>query len=153
MSTSPSSGRIAPAAILSSVDLPAPLSPRSPCTSPALTVRSAPSRARTCPYHFVTPRSSSAGGRPSLIDLRLRDVDALLVLGLVDVCLRQRAEPGQVLLGQLLALQRLDRGLDGAAAEVAQLHRDHGLLVTLLQVVDRGGKPVERDDLDLPDLP
>ncbi|CKR47832.1 Uncharacterised protein [Mycobacterium tuberculosis] len=40
------------------VDLPAPLGPRKPCTSPSRTVRSSPSSARTDPKCLVSPRIS-----------------------------------------------------------------------------------------------
>src|SRR3954451_11216027 len=46
---------------LTSVDLPAPLSPTSPTTSPALTWKSTSSRAWTAPKRLLTPRSSSSG--------------------------------------------------------------------------------------------
>ena len=47
--SSPESGAIAPATILTSVDLPAPFSPSSACTEPARTVKSAPASATTPP--------------------------------------------------------------------------------------------------------
>ena len=37
------------------VDLPDPLGPRKPCTSPAATSKSSPSRAVTAPKRFTTP--------------------------------------------------------------------------------------------------
>src|SRR3954453_9060410 len=46
---------------LTSVDLPAPLSPTRPTTSPAPTSKSTPSRAWTAPKRLLTPRSSSSG--------------------------------------------------------------------------------------------
>src|SRR3954452_16830005 len=46
---------------LTSVDLPAPLSPTRPTTSPAPTLKSTPSRAWTAPKRLLTPRSSSSG--------------------------------------------------------------------------------------------
>src|SRR5581483_3569659 len=45
-----------------SVDLPAPFSPRSACTSPARTSKSTPSFAITPGNRFVIPRTSSTGG-------------------------------------------------------------------------------------------
>src|SRR5579872_3585435 len=42
-----------------SVDLPAPLWPTTPTHSPALSEKSAPSRARTAPYDFSTPMKST----------------------------------------------------------------------------------------------
>src|SRR3954452_8012574 len=48
--SSPSSARIV-------VDLPAPLGPRKPCTSPGRTCRSSPSRARTLPKLLTRSRT------------------------------------------------------------------------------------------------
>ena len=48
-----------------SVDLPAPLSPSTQVTSPALTLRLMPSRALTLPKYLVSPASSSTGFAPS----------------------------------------------------------------------------------------
>src|SRR5213595_1501666 len=55
-----------PAIDLTSVDLPAPLSPTKPTTSPALTAKSTRSRAWTGPNRLLTP-SSSRSGAPSAI--------------------------------------------------------------------------------------
>src|SRR5437870_3562103 len=49
---SPASGRSAPAMSLRRVDLPAPFSPTTACTSPAATARSTASRAVTPGYRF-----------------------------------------------------------------------------------------------------
>ena len=66
------------------VDLPDPLGPRKPCTSPASTVRSSPSRARTVPNFLTRPRISMGVltpptiGRPTAPGrtcLRVGDVD------------------------------------------------------------------------------
>src|SRR6478672_2054625 len=43
------------------VDLPAPLGPRKPCTSPWFTSRSSPSSARTLPKFFTRPRAETTG--------------------------------------------------------------------------------------------
>src|SRR5580765_3048084 len=43
------------------VDLPAPFGPRKPCTSPAVTVSSSPSRARTWPNVLTRPCTSITG--------------------------------------------------------------------------------------------
>src|SRR3954453_13858168 len=56
---SPSSGRYRPYRQFISVDLPAPFSPSSACTSPARTSRSIRSFAVKSPKRFVMPRSSS----------------------------------------------------------------------------------------------
>src|SRR3982750_3578173 len=54
------------AIVFTSVDLPAPLSPTRPTTSPALTAKSTRSRAWTGPNRLLTP-SSSRSGVPSAI--------------------------------------------------------------------------------------
>src|SRR5436305_15332090 len=59
--TVPPSGGLIPAIALTSVDLPAPLSPTRPTTSPALTVKSTRSRAWTGPNRLLTPSSSRSG--------------------------------------------------------------------------------------------
>lgn len=59
--TSPSSGRCAPASTLISVDFPAPFCPSRQCTSPASTSRSTPSRARTPGNCLTMPRIASSG--------------------------------------------------------------------------------------------
>src|SRR3954471_5209235 len=51
-----------PAIALTLVDLPAPLSPTSPTTSPALTAKSTRSRAWTGPNRLLTPSRSRSGG-------------------------------------------------------------------------------------------
>ena len=51
---------MSPSKILMVVDLPAPLGPRKPCTSPSATVRSSPSSARTEPKLFVRFETSMA---------------------------------------------------------------------------------------------
>src|SRR5579862_5694740 len=127
--------------------------------------RSTPASARTCPYRFETPRSSSAGVRSADINVRalnglglpLRhrralDVDALLVLRQREVRFGEHAVADEDLLWQALTLQRLDRRLDGAATEILELDRDVGLLVAVLKVADRRRKPIQRDDLHLGDL-
>src|SRR5919198_4725098 len=50
-----------PAIVFTSVDLPAPLSPTSPTTSPGATSRSTSSSACTAPNLLLTPRSESKG--------------------------------------------------------------------------------------------
>src|SRR5437763_364362 len=56
---SPRSGCSAPVRHLISVDLPAPLSPMIPRTSPALSTRSTSARPITCPNVLTRPRASS----------------------------------------------------------------------------------------------
>src|SRR5436305_8574898 len=53
-----------PEIVLTSVDLPAPLSPTRPTTSPALTSRLTPSRACTAPNLLLTPRMESKAPLP-----------------------------------------------------------------------------------------
>src|SRR6202162_6120125 len=65
----PDVGVSVPDRILTSVLLPAPLSPIRATTSPARTSKLAPDSALTWPYTFVMPRASSA----SLIDPLLID--------------------------------------------------------------------------------
>ena len=60
----PSSAAWMPAIVFTSVDLPAPLSPTRPTTSPAWTAKSTRSRAWTGPNRLLTP-SSSRSGAPS----------------------------------------------------------------------------------------
>src|SRR5215204_2124524 len=59
--TVPSVGATTPEMHLMSVDLPAPLGPTMQCTSPGMTSKSTPSRARTPGYCLTTPRTSSTG--------------------------------------------------------------------------------------------
>src|SRR4029078_2690577 len=61
MRTVPSVGATTPEMHLMSVDLPAPLGPTMQCTSPGMTSKSTPSRARTPGYCLMTPRTSSNG--------------------------------------------------------------------------------------------
>ena len=58
---SPRSGRCTPPRMRTSVDLPAPFSPTSACTSPASTSKSTPSSARVAPKCLDTPRALPAG--------------------------------------------------------------------------------------------
>src|SRR5215469_13634859 len=57
----PLSGGYTPARILTRVDLPAPFSPRSACTSPARSSTDPSTRARTAPKDFSACRSASTG--------------------------------------------------------------------------------------------
>src|SRR5579863_5542346 len=61
MRNSPRSGVIAPDKILTSVDLPAPLSPISATTSPGATASDTPVSAVTCPKCLETPCADSTG--------------------------------------------------------------------------------------------
>ena len=55
--TCPRSGASTPASSFSSVDLPAPLGPTTPTTSPGATVREMPSRIVWAPWAFATSRA------------------------------------------------------------------------------------------------
>src|SRR5437667_12479383 len=57
---SPALGAISPRSIRIVVDLPAPLGPRKPCTSPVLTARSRPSSARVRPNDLYRPDTEIA---------------------------------------------------------------------------------------------
>src|SRR3954451_5072730 len=59
-----------PAIALTRVDLPAPLSPTRPTTSPALTVKSTRSNAWTGPNRLLMPSSSRSGVPPAAISTR-----------------------------------------------------------------------------------
>src|SRR5690349_18254385 len=59
-----------PAIALTSVDLPAPLSPTRPITSPAWTAKSTRSRAWTGPNRLLTPSSSRSGVPSAAISAR-----------------------------------------------------------------------------------
>ena len=61
MSISPESAGCAPARIFISVDLPAPFSPTSACTSPAITSNETPSSART-PGNVLTMSRIASNG-------------------------------------------------------------------------------------------
>src|SRR6516162_2617448 len=60
---SPSSGRTAPARILTSVLLPAPFSPRSACTVPGKISRLTSASARTPPYRLEMCKAATTGAR------------------------------------------------------------------------------------------
>src|SRR3546814_11721095 len=59
-STPPASARSSPRSTLIVVDLPEPLGPRKPCTSPVATSRSRPSRARVGPNVLTIPHAEIA---------------------------------------------------------------------------------------------
>src|SRR3954447_8852961 len=93
--TVPASGLSAPATIFTSVDLPAPFSPRRACTEPARTVKSAPASATTPPYVLRTPRASSTHLPRGLAQVLVRVVELLL-----DLVLEVGIAAGGVLLGR-----------------------------------------------------
>ena len=64
----PASARYAPASTFIKVDLPAPFSPTSACTSPRLTSNETPSSARTPGNTFTIPLITSNGPKASLLN-------------------------------------------------------------------------------------
>src|SRR5436309_5062806 len=83
---------------LTSVDLPAPLSPTRPITSPARTPKSTPSSAWTAPKRLLTPCSSRRGAVAFMSDILslvgLGDPGLLAVaLEPTGADLRRRPEP------------------------------------------------------------
>src|SRR5689334_15230001 len=60
MRASPAVGRTRPQAIFTNVDLPAPLGPSRPTSSPSRTSRSTPSRAGVPPYSLRSPGAARA---------------------------------------------------------------------------------------------
>src|SRR5690242_12880238 len=105
-----------------SVDLPAPFSPSSACTSPRRSVRSMWSLAVTPPKRLTMPRSSSASSAAS-VSWRVVMPPFLVALGLV----RWRDLAGGDLLLDLLDLGRvlLADLAELADADAAVLHVEH----------------------------
>ena len=60
---SPPSGSVRPASTLISVDLPAPLAPTSPCTSPGTIDSETPRSACAPPYDLLIALADNEGGR------------------------------------------------------------------------------------------
>src|SRR3954447_16580087 len=137
-----------PATHLTSVDLPAPLSPTRAMTSPLRTSKSTPRRACTAPNRLCTPRSSSSGvslnasrsfqevgGAPR------RAAPPPWVAGLGDP--RRRAVLGVLALADVAGLQ--EAVLDDGVLDVVLGDRDGGqqdggraLALVLRAVVGRG---------------
>src|SRR5438477_7133002 len=89
-----------------SVDLPAPFSPSSACTSPSTASKSTASFARTPGKRFVIPRSSTAAGMErGRAEPRPRPPGRALSLGASDDALDEPVHGVQVLHGQPLALR------------------------------------------------
>src|SRR3954468_399161 len=84
--------------IFASVDLPAPFSPTSACTSPAASSRSTPRSARTPANALTTPPAETAAEGRSPPAAVSRSVTSVLVLGLplADVRLRQHPGPDRL---------------------------------------------------------
>src|SRR5690606_4104614 len=128
MRTVPESWRRIPSRIRIVVDLPAPLGPRKPCTSPRATSRSRPSRAVTFPYFLVTPEMSMAGDSPlagpvdDIVDL-LSDVDPVVFVMSAGVgVFAAGPRSGGLGCGRRLAVG----GLVGAFGRVGVEHRAVG---------------------------
>src|SRR6478736_7238624 len=80
-----------PESVLISVDLPAPFSPHSACTSAGRRSKSTPRNASTCPKRFTSPRASSTGLCPSGLAIYfLAGVEAVLDHGVIDVVFGDR---------------------------------------------------------------
>src|SRR4051812_18016410 len=99
---SPSSCCTAPASTFISVDLPAPLSPTRPRTSPRRRVRSTPRSDRTGPKDLVMPRSSTS--RASVIR-SLPEVDGVVA----DVLRRDDVDVDGVLPRHRVVAGQVDR--------------------------------------------
>src|SRR5436305_11777878 len=94
-----------PEMTLTRVDLPAPLSPTSPTTSPAATSKSTPSSACTTPNLLLTPRRASSG--------------VLEFMWSCPFAARRRAAPRRPAPGtRLLDARRLARGRVGGRADL-----------------------------------
>src|SRR5712691_10348630 len=73
-SSRPPSGRWTPARIFTSVDLPAPFSPTSPCTSPAKSSMCPSSSARTAPKLFWAWSRTSRGWASAFSSVEMEDL-------------------------------------------------------------------------------
>src|SRR6476646_7927072 len=89
-----------------SVDLPAPFSPRSACTSPSAASKSTPSFATTPGNRFVMPRSETAAvmERVSGRGARAPPTSEALALRASDDALDEPVDRVELLHGQVLAL-------------------------------------------------
>src|SRR5262245_26815908 len=77
----PASGAIAPVMILIKVDLPAPFSPTSACTSPGRRSNEIPFRARTAAYDFTRPSTRSNAARLFCMPINpLRDAKRFAIM-------------------------------------------------------------------------
>src|SRR4051794_36596785 len=123
-----------------SVDLPAPFSPRSACTSPAATSKSTPSFATTPGKRLTIPRISTAGGGGApAAPLRSSSsvVKPLLALRAADHALHEPVHRVEILDAELLALRHAQLPLlvverprelvELAADDRGALLRDRGL--------------------------
>src|SRR5687768_1509889 len=150
----PASGRSAPVMTLISVDLPAPFSPHSACTSPARRSNETPSSALTPGKCLVIDRSSSSatGGEAGRLLGFLVDVLALVVAvlddGGVEVRLVDRDRVQQDARHVLPAVVDRARRL-GDRFLLRELHREVGGLggERLDRLVDRHGLAAGHDAL------
>src|SRR5579872_827604 len=127
----PESAGCAPARIFMSVDLPAPFSPTSACTSARSTSRSTPSRARTPGKVFTIPRIRSSG----------------LLIALLCVGFRKLSDVNGDLLRRRLPRKERMNGVDRLHADlIGVLNR----IAVHLPILDGGprfrGRVVAHDD-------
>ncbi|KGD25780.1 hypothetical protein DP42_5046 [Burkholderia pseudomallei] len=92
---SPSSGACRPARSLTSVDLPAPFWPISPCTVPRVTASDAPRSAATPPKRLTTRRTSSASGAPAASGAAAADAAAVVSAAIIAARARRRPAPAR----------------------------------------------------------
>src|SRR3954469_16981203 len=144
-----------------SVDLPAPLGPRSAVASPARSVRSTPASARWRPYTFVSPRASTvskvivATRSSQLVELAIDAHQArgqLLLLALALVAALGLLERGQfaeevlALLLELVARRSAGRPAQPFSSEAEhQRQRDRGGQIAPRRVVVRQPVQVQLD--------
>src|SRR3954452_11168580 len=101
---------------LTSVDLPAPLSPTRPTTSPSPTWKSTPSRAWTAPKRLLTPRSSSS----EAVAVAVAFMPGTLLLGPRDA----RRLAGALVLARAELRGRPEAVLDDRVLDVGLGHGD-----------------------------
>src|SRR6266516_4315062 len=136
--------------VLTRVDLPAPLSPTSPTTSPGATSKSTPSRACTAPNRLLTPLRARSGvlefilSRPFLRRRggppRGRPAPRLSLLD--PGRLARRLVGGRADLGHGPEVVLHDRVLDVVLGDRdrGQDHRRHALLAVVRVLVDQAGR-------------
>src|SRR5579884_252478 len=139
----PPSAGCAPARIFISVDLPAPFSPTSACTSPASTSNVTPSSARTPGNDLTMSRIRSSGAAPGVL---LSGV-CLRVGTDGDGDLRRRRLPAEVVVDRVDRLRAdLRRVLDRVAVHHAL--RDRGTRLGRCVVADDGDLALQPRGLD-----
>src|SRR2546423_133936 len=121
----PASGRWTPARIFTSVDLPAPFSPTSPCTSPAKSSMCPSSSARTAPKLFSAWSRTSSGSASAFSSVEMEDLLELqqaLVRPPPFEPLEEAAHLGLPAGVHLGLLHRTPRRLEVVALDVADEH-------------------------------